>query len=66
MGSTFFNEMQHFQSRNGSRSQLASFGGWQEGVYRDLLALQAGAMTIEAFDARYLRHEAILALIRDS
>lgn len=42
--------------------KLASFGGWQEGVYRDLLAVQAGAMTVEAFDARYVRREAILVL----
>lgn len=41
---------------------LSSFGGWKEGVYRDLLAVQAGAMTIEAFDARYRRREAILVL----
>ena len=43
-------------------AKLASFGGWQEGVYRDLLAVQIGTMTVDAFNARYLRRESILVL----
>ena len=30
--------------------QLATFNGWTEDVYRDLLALQSGALTVEGMN----------------
>jgi class 3 adenylate cyclase len=41
---------------------LASCNGWTVEVYRDLLALQAGAVSHEALDAKYLYRQAILTL----
>jgi adenylate cyclase len=43
-------------------AELASFEGWSEEVYRDLMALQAGSFSREAFDEKYLRRSAILVL----
>lgn len=41
---------------------LAACHGWTEEVYRDLLALQKGALSQEALDRKYLYRRAILAL----
>ena len=41
---------------------LALCDGWTEEVYRDLLALQEGATSHEALDAKYLCRRAILTL----
>jgi adenylate cyclase len=41
---------------------LAACDGWTEEVYRDLLALQRGEMSIEAIDEKYLYRQAILTL----
>lgn len=43
-------------------ADLARCNGWTEEVYRDLLALQGGAISYEALDAKYLRKRAILTL----
>jgi adenylate cyclase len=43
-------------------SELARCDGWTEEVYRDLLALQEGAVSHEALDAKYLCSRAILTL----
>jgi class 3 adenylate cyclase len=43
-------------------ARLATYDGWTEGVYRDLLAFQQGEMSLEAFDAKYLYRTAILTL----
>ena len=45
-----------------SPEQLASCTGWSEDVYRDLLAFQAGTLSHEEFDAKYLYRKAILDL----
>jgi len=45
-----------------SPTHLASCNGWTEEVYRDLLALQEGAITHDALDAKYLYKRAILTL----
>jgi len=45
-----------------SADLLASCNGWTEEVYRDLLALQAGAITHDALNAKYLCKRAILTL----
>ena len=41
---------------------LATFNGWTEEVYRDLLALQGGALTVQDMDAKYMYQAAILTL----
>ena len=41
---------------------LATFNGWTEEVYRDLLALQVGALTVQDMDAKYMYQAAILTL----
>jgi len=41
---------------------LASCNGWTEEVYRDLLALQEGAISHDTLDAKYLYRRAILTL----
>ena len=43
-------------------AELARCGGWREEIYRDLMAVQDGALTAAAFDQRYLRREAVLVL----
>jgi class 3 adenylate cyclase len=43
-------------------SELAAFGGWDESVYRDLLALEAREMQQSDFDAKYLSTRCILVL----
>ena len=43
-------------------AELAGFQGWSEEVYRDLIALQKGRLSREAFDEKYLRRSAILVL----
>jgi len=43
-------------------AQLARLGGWSEPVYRDLLALDAGAMDEATFRAKYCRTVAILQM----
>jgi class 3 adenylate cyclase len=43
-------------------AELARQNGWTEEVYRDLLALRAGQMGRDEFDARYLRRRAIVVL----
>lgn len=43
-------------------AELARFQGWRENVYRDLLAVQAGTLSAEAFDARYVRRACMLVL----
>jgi class 3 adenylate cyclase len=45
-----------------SPEHLANCNGWTEEVYRDLLALQEGAITHEQLDAKYLYRRAILTL----
>lgn len=42
--------------------QLATFNGWTEEVYRDLLALQDGSLTTQDVDAKYMYKSAILTL----
>jgi class 3 adenylate cyclase len=42
--------------------QLATFNGWTEEVYRDLLALQSGALTVQDMDSKYMYKSAILTL----
>ena len=42
--------------------ELARFGGWSEGVYRDLLAHQSGVLSEEEFRRKYSRTVAILQL----
>jgi len=41
---------------------LASFNGWSEQVYRDMLALQAGQISRADLDAKYLYRTAIFTL----
>ena len=41
---------------------LAACNGWTEEVYRDMLAVQQGALSCEALDQKYLQRKAILAL----
>ncbi|HET9693026.1 MAG TPA: hypothetical protein VFP48_01485 [Steroidobacteraceae bacterium] len=41
---------------------LASCNGWTEEVYRDLMALQVGALSAEELDRKYLYRKAILTL----
>ena len=43
-------------------AQLASCQGWSEEVYRDLLAVQEGSLSPDAFERKHLRHKAILSL----
>jgi class 3 adenylate cyclase len=43
-------------------AQLAACQGWSEEVYRDLLAVQEGSMSADAFERKHLRHKAILSL----
>lgn len=45
-----------------SPERLARCNGWTEEVYRDLMALRAGAVTYETLDAKYLCKRAILTL----
>jgi class 3 adenylate cyclase len=42
--------------------QLATYNGWSEEVYRDLLAFQAGRMSHAELDAKYLYRATILTL----
>jgi class 3 adenylate cyclase len=41
---------------------LAAFGGWDESIYRDFLALEAREMQQSEFDAKYLSIQCILVL----
>ena len=43
-------------------SELASYRGWSEEVYRDLLAIEDRQMTEAVFDQKYLSEKAILVL----
>lgn len=43
-------------------TQLARLQGWSEEVYRDLLAVQRSALSLQEFDAKYLTKKAILVL----
>jgi class 3 adenylate cyclase len=43
-------------------AELASFEGWSEHVYRDLMALQEGSLSRQDFDEKDLRRSAILVL----
>ncbi|MDQ2697136.1 MAG: hypothetical protein M3Z21_17500 [Pseudomonadota bacterium] len=43
-------------------AELARYHGWSEQVYADLLAVQRGTLSPQAFDARYLRRKALLVL----
>lgn len=42
--------------------ELARLEGWTEGVYTDLMAVEARSMTGKAFDAKYLATRAVLVL----
>lgn len=42
--------------------ELASYQGWSEEVYRDLLAFSRDEMSIAEFDAKYMTEHAILVL----
>jgi len=42
--------------------ELASYQGWTEDVYRDLLAVSRDEMSLAEFDAKYMTEHAILVL----
>jgi len=42
--------------------ELASFNGWSEEVYRDLLAYQSGRLDRREFDAKYVCRKVILVM----
>jgi hypothetical protein len=42
--------------------ELASYEGWSENVYADLLAVQEGRLSHQAFDSRHLHETSILVL----
>jgi hypothetical protein len=43
-------------------AELARYQGWSRTVYEDLLAVQEGRLSHQAFDAKHLHETAILVL----